>query len=65
LHLQCPIVICAITECSPVVFLGALVEPSSLQPLGDQVYARLCDIAVILDLVFELVVLDEVVKLVA
>ena len=65
LHLQRPVVICAIAECSPVVFFCALVQPGSLQPLGDKVYARLRDVAVVFDLVFKLVVLDEVVKLVA
>ena len=36
-----------------------------MQSLCDQVYAWLCDVAVVFDLVFELVVLNKVVEFVA
>ena len=65
LHLQRPVVICAITKGSPVVFLSAFVQTGGLQSFRDQVYAWLRDVAVVFDLVFELVVLDEVIKFVA
>ena len=42
-----------------------LVEPSSLQSLCDEADARLCHVAVVFDLVLELVFFDEVVEFAA
>jgi hypothetical protein len=65
LHVQRPVVVCAVAKGSPVVFLGALVQPSSLQSLCDEIYARLRDARVVFDVFVKLLVLDEVFKLVA
>jgi hypothetical protein len=62
---NCPVVFCAIAECRPVVFLGALIETRELQSPADVGDTRLSDfVVVLLNLVFELVLFDEVGELI-
>jgi hypothetical protein len=62
---NCPVVFCAIAECRPVVFFGALIETRKLQCPADVGNTRLSDfVVVLLNLVLELVLFDEVGELI-